>query len=126
MTDSILLVKEVKTKFLQISGNIGKSIQIKLGSVFDGLKKLNTILTILDGKNHVTIQDFEEELTTLDLPYFKYVPVSSTDVERSFSKSKMLLSDNRRKFTFKNLKKTLIIQYNAQLLGMFSNHLILS
>lgn len=84
MTDSILLVREVKTKFLQISVNIGKSIQIKLGSVFDGLKKFNTILTILDGKNHVTIQDFDEELTTSDLPYLKYVSVSSTDVERSF------------------------------------------
>jgi len=44
---------------------------------------------MLEEKNDVTIQDFEQELTRL--PYFKYVPVSSTDVERSFSKFKMLI-----------------------------------
>ncbi|XP_060858892.1 uncharacterized protein LOC132936219 [Metopolophium dirhodum] len=119
LTDSILIVEEVKAKIFQVPGNVGKSIQTKLDSVYDknhGLKKLNTISNILAGKNHVTIQDLEEELTTSDLPCFKYAPVSSTDVERSFSKFKMLLSDNRRKFTFDNLKKTLIIQCNSQLL----------
>jgi hypothetical protein len=35
----------------------------------------------LAGKNRVIIQDLEEELTTSDLPYLKYAPVSSTDVE---------------------------------------------
>lgn len=122
LTDSILIVEEVKAKIFQVPGNVGKSIQTKLNSVYDknhGLKKLNTISNILAGKNHVTIQDLEEELTTSDLPCFKYAPVSSTDVERSFSKFKMLLSDNRRKFTFDNLKKTLIIQCNSQLLGIF-------
>lgn len=129
LTDSILIVEEVKTKIFQVPGNIGKSIQNKLSNVFDknqGLKKLNTISKIIEGKNHDTIQDFEEELTTSDLPYFKYAPVSSTDVERSFSKFKMLLSDNRRKFTFENLKKALIIQCNAQILSMFLNNLILN
>jgi len=129
LTDSILIVEEVKTKMFQVPGNIGKSIQNKLSNVFDknqGLKKLNTISKIIEGKNHDTIQDFEEELTTSDLPYFKYAPVSSTDVERSFSKFKMLFSDNRRKFTFENLKKALIIQCNAQILSMFLNNLILN
>ncbi|KAF0762680.1 Uncharacterized protein FWK35_00010429 [Aphis craccivora] len=87
--------------------------------VEEGLKKLNTISKIIEGKNHDTIQDFEEEITTSDLSYFKYAPVSSTDVERSFSKFKMLLSDNKRKFTFENLKKALIIQCNAQILSNF-------
>ncbi|KAE9524587.1 hypothetical protein AGLY_014637, partial [Aphis glycines] len=120
LTDSILIVEEVKTKIFQVPGNIGKSIQNKLSNVFDknqGLKKLNTISKIIEEKNHDTIQDFEEELTTSDLPYLKYAPVSSADVERSFSKFKMLLSDNRRKFTFENLKKALIIQCNAQILN---------
>jgi len=119
LTDSILIVEEVKAKIFQVPGNVGKSIQTKLDSVYDKNHGLNTISNILAGKSHVTIQDLEVELTTSDLPYFKYAPVSSTDVERSFSKFKMLLSDNRKKFTFDNLKKTLIIQCNSQLLGIF-------
>lgn len=68
LTDSILIVEEFKAKIFQVPENVGKSIQTKLDSVYDknhGLKKLNTISNILAGKNHVTIQDLEEELTTI-------------------------------------------------------------
>lgn len=73
-----------------------------------------------------TIQIFKK-LTTSDRLYFKIsnmlvARISSTDVECSFSKFKMLLPDTRRKFTFENLKKTLIVQCNAAqaiTIGMF-------
>ncbi|KAF0765111.1 DUF659 domain-containing protein [Aphis craccivora] len=40
------------------------------------------------------------------------MPITSVDVERSFSKYKNLLSNNRRSFTFDNIKYALIVQCN--------------
>jgi hypothetical protein len=40
------------------------------------------------------------------------LPITSMDVERNFSKYKYLLTDNRRGFTFDNIKYALIIQCN--------------
>jgi hypothetical protein len=44
------------------------------------------------------------ELSSEDISCFKYVPIVSADVERSFSKYKAMLRDNRRSFLFDNLK----------------------
>jgi len=55
-----------------------------------------------------------ENLNINDLVYFKYAPVNSVDVERSFSMFKVLLADNRQSFQFENSKKHFIVQYNFQ------------
>ena len=44
---------------------------------------------------------------------FKYAPVTSVDTERSFSKLKTILTDNRQKLTQEDLKKLLIINFNC-------------
>ena len=44
--------------------------------------------------------------------YFKYAPVTSVEVERTFSKMKMILSDRRLSLTTENLNKLLIISCN--------------
>jgi hypothetical protein len=43
------------------------------------------------------------------VPQFKYAPVTSVDVERSFSQFKNLFSDRRRSFSVQNIEKHLII-----------------
>jgi hypothetical protein len=53
-----------------------------------------------------------EELTGDDLKFYTYAPMTSTDVERSFSRYKNLLSNNRRSFEIENLKKVLVVQCN--------------
>jgi len=57
-----------------------------------------------------------EDLTGNDLTFYKYAPVTSTDVERSFSRYKTIQADNRRSFDVENIKKTLVVQRN-NLLG---------
>jgi hypothetical protein len=47
--------------------------------------------------------------TTSDFAHFQFALITSVDVERSFSKYKNLLSDNRRSFTLENIKHALII-----------------
>ncbi|KAF0737604.1 Uncharacterized protein FWK35_00020288 [Aphis craccivora] len=44
--------------------------------------------------------------------HLKYAPVTSVDVERSFSSYKNILSDRHRSFLFENLKNHLIVQCN--------------
>jgi hypothetical protein len=46
-----------------------------------------------------------EDFSTYDLVYFKFAPITSVDIERSFSMYKTLLSNNRRSFHFENLYK---------------------
>lgn len=53
-----------------------------------------------------------EELTGNCLRFYKFVTMTSTDVERSFSRYKNFLSNNRRSFEVNNLKKILVVQCN--------------
>ncbi|KAJ4436596.1 hypothetical protein ANN_16629 [Periplaneta americana] len=54
----------------------------------------------------------EEDLTASDLADFKYAPVVSADVERSFSQYKNVLSDNRLSLTFQNLRMLVVTDCN--------------
>lgn len=44
---------------------------------------------------------------------FKYAPITSSDVERSFSRYNHVLEDNRRSFSFDNLKMHVIVLCNT-------------
>lgn len=61
-----------------------------------------------------------------DIVYFKYAPITSVDVERSFSAFKTILSNNRRAFEFENLRKHLIIQCNREGKKHFKIHFFLN
>ncbi|XP_068083487.1 uncharacterized protein [Anabrus simplex] len=47
---------------------------------------------------------------------FKYLPLVSVDVERSFSSLKLLLTDLRKSFKTESIEKILVVQSNADLL----------
>jgi hypothetical protein len=53
-----------------------------------------------------------EGITPHFLACFKYAPVVSAEVERSFSIYKTFLANNRRSFIFDNIRKHMIIQFN--------------
>jgi len=119
LADSISSFEEIVKKISETPGSIGKLINNKLNTV---LKKntayglLKNIKDIISGTRE-SIPNMDQNITVTDIPYFKYAPVSSVDVERSFSTYKTVLADNRRRFTFENLKKTLIIQCNSHFNG---------
>jgi len=62
-------------------------------------------------------EELPKDLTCDDLINYKFAPISSVDVERSFSKYNHKLSDRRRWFLFENLKKVLIVQCNSDDIG---------
>ena len=72
---------------------------------------MKKISMILSGDSE-SMDELSEELTGNDLKFYKYAPITSTDVERSFSRYKNLLSNNRRVFHMENLKKILVVQCN--------------
>ena len=55
---------------------------------------------------------------------FKYAPLTSVDMERSFSSLKYVLSDRRHNFKETNLEKYIIVNFNlnvnkSKCLGIF-------
>ena len=77
-----------------------------------GLSILKEIAEILETGKSSGLCQYVEELLPNEIEAFKYAPITSCDIERTFSIYKRVLEDNRRKFTFENLMKHLIIYCN--------------
>ena len=69
-----------------------------------GLTVLRTVADILSGRT----PEHECAVPLHLIPTFKFAPVTSVDVERSFSAYKMVLSDKRCSFSMENLEKVLV------------------
>ncbi|XP_060855950.1 uncharacterized protein LOC132933685 [Metopolophium dirhodum] len=114
LSETINTIKKIETTLSLAPNVIGETISNKLNNVLmknNGFKVLKNISAILDGEN--TSRDgIPEDLTLNDMVHFKYAPVTSVDVERSFSSYKNILSDRRRSFLFENLKNHRIVQCN--------------
>ncbi|KAL4132751.1 hypothetical protein QTP88_009852 [Uroleucon formosanum] len=89
LSEFVCCIKKVKQQIKQALGKTGETVTKKLDN------------------------ELPEDLTCDDLIYYKFAPITSVDVERSFSKYKHILSDRRRRFLFENLKKVLIVQCNS-------------
>lgn len=115
LADSIEIIDNVSVAMKRLTGTTGKNICTKMENVLKknvGLAMLKKIKNILSGEL-IDMKDLPEDLDINDLTYFKYAPITSVNVERSFSAYKTLLTNNRRSFKVDNIKKLLIIQCNA-------------
>jgi len=112
---SIKIVQDVENTIQQAENRVGRTrYKKKLKSGLDkntGFKTVTTISKILNGEK-VLNQNFPDDLNNSDIAHFQFAPITSVDVEKSFSKYKNLLSDNRRSFTMENIKHALIVQCN--------------
>lgn len=80
---------------------------LKIQQVMDknkGFQKIQIICKKLNGST--TNWDVKQLMT------FKYAPITSVDVERSFSMYKNILRSNRHSFLFENLSQQFIIYCN--------------
>ena len=64
---------------------------------------------ILDGEPN---PEFNTDLSPNEIAAFEFAPITTCDVERSFSVYKSMLADNRKRFLFKNLRKLFVIRCN--------------
>ncbi|KAL4135648.1 hypothetical protein QTP88_007246 [Uroleucon formosanum] len=114
LTDAIKTVENVENKLNTIKCSKGITIYKKFEEVIAknlGFKILTKISKVMLGEE-ITMDNLPEDISCDDLLYFKYAPISSVDVERSFSVYKNMLADNRRSFKFENLSKSLIVNCN--------------
>ncbi|KAF0723495.1 Uncharacterized protein FWK35_00031639 [Aphis craccivora] len=93
-----------------------KSVVEKLKKVIEKNKGFNTLCIISNILND-TEENIDElgDLNASEMVYFKYAPIPSVNIERSFSQYKNLLTNKRRSLLFENIKEMLIIQCNSNL-----------
>lgn len=78
-----------------------------------GFKKIIEIGDVLERGAKPT-DEYVTNLSPNELTLFKFCPVTSCDVERTFSRYGNIFTDNRHNFLFKNLKQHMIVHCNAQ------------
>lgn len=113
LSDALNIVKYTEQELKRAKGIVAAKVCEKLVSVLEknpGFLQLCGINEILCRNKPGS--DFENEFSPFDLSLFKYAPITSCDVERSFSRYKTILSDNRRGFSFHNLKMHVVINCN--------------
>lgn len=74
-----------------------------------GFRIMKNISNILEEKTIFRDNIISEKPTTDDMAHIKLTPMITVDVERSFSRYKATMADNRRQFIFENVKQYLII-----------------
>lgn len=88
LIDSIQIINDVEKSFATLRGQIGLKIQSKLKNVLEkkkGLTILKNISRMLSGTGDIEgLNGFPKDIFSRDIPYFKYAPITSVDVERHF------------------------------------------
>ena len=82
---------------------------IRKNSSFETLKLFSNIFT----GNPTSL--FDNQYTNLEVMAFQYDPITSVDIERTFSMYKNLLISNRQRFTFENIHHIFVIFFNEAL-----------
>lgn len=105
LTEALNILVEVKTAIGIATGPIGDQVRLKLDKVLENnpdFGKLIDIAKVLTGG------EAEIDMAPDKLASMKFAPMTSCDVERSFSVYKNVLAENRTNFTPENLEMYLI------------------
>lgn len=110
LSASLSKVDHLHAKLISIPGPIGEAIQEKFLKVIDQNPDLDSIRKISAALSGTSMTDCD--LSPSALASMKFAPLTSVDVERSFSQLKHLLSDRRQSLAVENISKMLIIACN--------------
>lgn len=109
---SIEIVKFVENQINCIPGPKGAVIKKKYIDVVSkntGFEFVCNFAKIITGEHNVNVNNYSSDL----IAFFKYAPISSVDVERSFSVYKHILNSRRYNFTELNLEMYMLVNFNA-------------
>jgi hypothetical protein len=112
LTSALEIFQAEVERIESIPGQKGLRICSKLNSVVqrnNELETLKKIARVLAGETDVDVRRSPAILAN-----YKYAPVTSVDVERSFYKLKNILSDNRQSFAFDSLRKFVVVNCNPR------------
>lgn len=105
---SISIFEEVKSELECAPPQYEEILSVKLSSILQRNPDFNILCSVnkyLQGNSVELPEEIPPELVSA----YKYCPITSVDVERSFSAYKLILSDKRHKFTPENLEKIMIV-----------------
>ena len=113
-------MKLVEKRIKKIDNNpraFGEKIQLKLKKVsdknpgYDILYKINQVLKREDNENLTQIANSDNnfQVNKALISKFKFAVIMSTDVERSFSAYKQVLSDKKHNLTMSSLEQIMIV-----------------
>ncbi|XP_025424690.1 uncharacterized protein LOC112693715 [Sipha flava] len=111
LTDSVSTVMFTKNKSEEVAGDVEMKVNTKFNQVLEKNDRVCNNIKNLNGESS-SMNGLPEDLMGNDVTFYKYAPVTSTDVERSFSRYKTILAVNWRSFDVENIKKTLVVQCN--------------
>lgn len=106
------IVSKIQTSMADVEGGIGEKAKLKLHSVLQknpGFQHIKSISQALRGE----VPDEPLQLAPDLCACFKNAPITSVEVERSFSSYKVILADNRRRMTTQHLQQLLISHCNS-------------
>jgi hypothetical protein len=106
--ESMDIMKNASGKLSVVKRKDGESVCTNLQAVLErnsGFSTFTSVYQVLNGDDVDAAEDNAPE----KIPLLKYAPVTSFDVERSFSAFKHILSDKRQSFTPENMEKFLIV-----------------
>ena len=106
----VKIVDDAVQRLESVPGKWGLLVREKCKMVVSknpDLDKLRNIKKVLQGDNSVVV-----ELVPTVVQCIRFAPITSVDVERSFSQMKNVLSERRLNTTPENLKKHLVVMSN--------------
>lgn len=98
----------------EMDAALGEKGEIIRNKFEDIVQKNTAIDTIIKMCQILSGQNVECDIPPNLIPYYKFAPLTSCDVERSFSVYKSILSDNRMRFTPENFEMYLICVCNSK------------
>ena len=114
--ESVQYIEDMLKYFKELTSDAGQEMFHRLTNILQenpGYTQIKAISQILSkGEADTNVVDLEPN----EIRLFRYAPVTSCDVERSFSQFKSILRDNRISFTKENLTKYVVTQCNLNLL----------
>lgn len=117
LAKSIHLFKEAENIIHNITGDLGEDLKEKFKAIlqrnpdFNIISKINNILNL-------NTEDLSgiEPVTNENIIKYKFSPITSCDVERSFSAYKMVFGEKRQSLSINNLEKIMVIYCNTNYL----------
>ncbi|KAJ4433930.1 hypothetical protein ANN_16249 [Periplaneta americana] len=108
LSESFEIINSTVEQLNRGRGKVADAVRAKVDTVLSknpGYEELQKDVAVMSGESTVKIN---LDLSPADIVKLNYVPVTSCDVERSFSQYKSILRDNRRRFTFQHLKEMFV------------------
>ena len=116
LIESVELIENLEKQLENSNIEVVKIASDKMKNILgknEGFKTLSLISKIL--KNERSIQELTIDYEIDEICSFKYAPITSCEVERTFSKYKSILAYDRKNLLFDNLKMLFICYCNDNL-----------